>query len=160
MNLFTAYTVPGISCPVLRLSPSGVVVGACLSVLLLSHETDRLTLENADLMDEIEYLTNRVALLADRGPGSHPYVEAVETIASGVNDRTRSSVEQNLKEVLRHLIGEEIHRVNPGTIHQAIEGTIRVERPGIRVKVDTIYVAPTVRVHVRVHPPRYAGTRE
>lgn len=101
-------------------------------------------------MDQIEYLTNRVALLADRGPGSHPYVEAVEIIASGVNDRTRSAVEQNLKEVLRHLIGEEIHRVNPGTIHQAIEGTIGVNSQEFEVKVDTIYVAPTVRVHVRV----------
>ncbi len=149
MNLFTAYTRRDIASR-FALVALGAVLGASLSVMLLSHETDRLTLENADLMDQIEYLTNRVALLSNRGPGSHPYVEAVEIIASGVNDRTRSSVEQNLKEVLRHLIGEEIHRVNPGTIHQAIEGPIRIDGQEYAVEVDTIYVAPTVRVHVRV----------
>lgn len=101
-------------------------------------------------MDQIEYLTNRVGLLSSRGPGSNPYVEAVEVVASGIGERTRSAVEQDLKEILRHLIGEEIHRVNPGTIHQAIEGNIRVDGQEYEVTVDTIYVAPTVRVYVKV----------
>lgn len=147
--MFTAYTRRDITAR-LALVALGAVLGASMSVLLLSHETDRLTLENADLMDQIEYLTNRVALLSSRGPGAHPYVEAVEIIASGVNDRTRSAVEQNLKEVLRHLIGEEIHRVNPGTIHKAIEGPMQINGQDFDIEVTTIYVAPTLRVHVRV----------
>jgi len=150
-NLFTAYTRREIWSR-FALVILGSVFGASIGVLFLSQETDRLTLENARLMDQIEYLTNRVALLGSRGPGAHPYIEAVEVVATGVGERTRSAAEQSLKEVLRHLVGEEIHRVNPGTVHQALQGPLTIDGQVFEVTVDTIYIALTVRVHVRVQP--------
>lgn len=126
----------------------GVVAGAGIGILLLGHEVDRLSLDNALLMDDIEYLANRVALLDTRGPLSGPYVEAVEVNASGV-ERSRPSIEQELRAQLSHLIGEELDRVNAGTIHRALERTIVVDRQEYAISVEYIYITPTLRVYVQ-----------
>lgn len=128
----------------------GAVGGAVFAIVRLGHEVDRLTLDNIYLMDQIEYLTNRIHLLDTRGPTSAAYVEAIEISAQGV-ERARPGVEQALKDLLAHLVGEELERINAATIHRALERTITVDRHEYAVQVKYIYVAPTLRVQVQVH---------
>lgn len=125
----------------------GALGGAAAAVVLLGHEVERLTLDNVHLMDQIERLQNRVTLLDTYGPASGLYVEAVEVTAHGA-ERARPALEQALKELLVHLVGEELERINAATVHAVLERRLTVQGQEYQVRVRYIYVTPTVRVHV------------
>lgn len=133
----------------LALFALGVLGGASIAVILLGHEVERLTLDNVALMDEIERLSNRITLLDAYGPASGAYVESVEITARGI-ERARPAIEQALKGLLAHLVGEELDRVNAATIHSTLERTITVDQQEYSVQVRYVYVAPTLRAHVDV----------
>lgn len=135
----------------LALFALGAIFGSALAVVRLGNEVDRLTLDNVYLMDQIERLSNRITLLDTYGPASGAYVEAIEVTAHGI-DRARPGLEQALKELLGHLVGEELERVNAATIHSTLERNITWERQEYAVTVRYVYITPTVRVHVDVRP--------
>lgn len=127
----------------------GAVGGAALAVILLGQEVDQLTLDNVHLMDQIERLSHRLDLLDSRGPSSGAYVEAIEITAQGV-ERARPAIEQALKGLLTHLVGEELDSINAGTIHKALERNIMLDRQEYLIQVKYVYVTPTLRAHVEV----------
>lgn len=129
----------------------GVVGGSVVAVVLLGQEVDRVTADNVALMDQIERLSNRVTLLDTYGPASGAYVEAIEISARGV-ERARPAIEQALKELLTHLIGEELERVNAATIQTTLERNITIDRQAYSVEVRYVYVTPTLRALVDVEP--------
>lgn len=120
-----------------------------MAVVLLGHEVDRLTLDNVALLDEIERLASRITVLDTYGPTGGAYVEAIEITARGV-ERSRPAIEQALKSLLSHLVGEELSRVHAATIHQTLERTIMVDKQEYLVHVRHIYVTPTLRAYVDV----------
>lgn len=128
----------------------GAIGGATFAVILLGHEVDRLTLDNVYLMDEVERMMNRIELLDTRGPMTNAYVEAIEITAEGV-ERARAHIEQTLKQLLAHLVGEEIERINVNTIHRTLERTLTVDQQQYSIQVRYIHVATALQAHVIVH---------
>src|SRR5690606_30485789 len=105
---------------------TGAVAGGGAAVILMGNTVDQLVVDNALLMDEVETLAARLALFDARSAAGGPYVEAVEVSVTGV-ERARVALEQRVKALLAHLVGEEIDRVNAGTIHAAVERTFDLE---------------------------------
>lgn len=134
----------------------GALGGAVLAVVLLGQEVDRLTLDNVALLDEIERLANRISVLDTYGPAGGTHVESIEITARGV-ERARPAIEQALKSLLSHLVGEELSRVHAATIHSTLERTLTVDRQDYTVQVRHIYVTPTLRAYVDV---KQAGESE
>ena len=129
----------------------GILGGASGAVVLLGQEVDRLTLDVAALLDEIERLTSRITVLDAYGPTGGDHVETIEIIARGV-ERARPAIEQSLKSLLTHLFGEELNRVHAATVHQVLERTLTVDRQEYEVQVRYVYVTPTLRAYVDVRP--------
>ena len=125
----------------------GVTLGLSCGSLFLGQEVDRLTLDNAKLMDHMEYLTNRLEILDRRGALSSLYVESIEVVVHGI-ERDRPTVEQHLKQLLSHLLGQDLSTINAQSLHNIIERSIRIERQEYLVTVKYIYIMPTLSIYV------------
>ncbi len=129
---------------------AGMIAGASFATLRLGREIDRLTLDNAVLMDEVERLAGELAsreqTLTER---RRLPVRSVEVeVANLPEGHVRLHLEGEAQKLLRHLVGEEVERLSPALIEEALRRTVRVDNQDFALSPTLIVLAD--RVYVRL----------
>ena len=129
---------------------AGMIAGASLATLRLGREIDRLTLDNAVLMDEVERLAGELAsreqTLTER---RRLPVRSVEVeVANLPEGHVRLHLEGAAQELLRHLVGEEVEQLSAALIEEALHRTVRVDNQDFTLSPTLIVLAG--RVYVRL----------
>lgn len=128
----------------------GILVGATLATLQLGGRVDRLTLDNAILLDEVERLagalTSREHALTEqrRAPVHSVRIE----VTSPIHEHARLHIEQRAHELLRHLVGEEVERLNAALIESALTRRIVLENEEYAVSPTLIVLGREVYVRL------------
>lgn len=130
----------------------GFVIGATAVTLRLGHEMDRITLDNAILMDEVERLAGELAsreraLTASRRV---PVRSVQIDIESPLQEHIRVHVEQEAHDLLQHLVGEEIETLNPSLIEKALQRTVTVDKQDFIVTPTLIVLGSKMQVRLKV----------
>lgn len=155
-------TSPPLRSPHLRLVAAliaGVLIGATTTALRLGGNVERLTLDNAILIDEVERLAGmlesreRALALQRRAP-----VDAVEVeVANLSQEHVRLHIEQRAHELLRHLVGEESDQLNASLIESALNRTVVVDKTEYTMAPTLILLGRKVYVRLEAHPGRTEG---
>jgi len=129
---------------------AGAIAGACFTTLRLGREVDRLILDNAVLMDEVERLAGELAsreqTLTER---RRMPVRSVEVeVANLPEGHVRLHLESEAQRLLRHLVGEEVEQLSPALIEEALRRTVRVDNQDFSLSPTLIALAS--RVYVRL----------
>ncbi len=130
----------------------GAVCGAAWSTAQLGAKVDRLTLDNAILLDEVERLAgtleSRERALTER---IRTPVNSVEVEIEGLNqEHARLHVEQQAHDLLKHLVGEEVGNINPPLIEKALDRAITVDRRDYTLTPTLIVIGSKVYVRILV----------
>lgn len=130
----------------------GAVIGASTVTSRLGREMDRITLDNAILMDEVERLAGELAsrdraLSASRRMPVHSIEIEIE---SPLQEHVRIHVEQVAFDLLRHLVGEEIETLNPSLIEKALQRTLHVDKQDFVITPTLIVLAGKLQVRLKV----------
>lgn len=128
----------------------GAVGGSAWSAAQLGAKVDRLSLDNAILMDEVERLSgaleSRERALTER---IRSPVRSVEVEIVGLSEEhARLHVEQQAHDLLKHLVGEEVESINVPLIEKALERVISVDKRDFTLTPTLIVVG--TRVYVRL----------
>jgi hypothetical protein len=130
----------------------GAVIGASAATARLGREMDRLTLDNAILMDEVERLAGELAsrdraLTASRSLPVHSVEVQIE---SPLEEHVRLHVEQTMRDLLQPLVGEEIENLNPSLIEKALQRTVHVDKQDFVVAPTLIVLGGKLFVRLKV----------
>lgn len=130
---------------------AGLIAGTTAATLQLGRAVDRLTLDNAILMDEVERLAGELAsreqILTQRRQLPVRSVEVqVENLPEG---HVRLHLEGEAHELLRHLVGEEVDDMNATLIEKALNRTIRVDKQDYTVTPTLIVLGSRVFVRLK-----------
>ncbi len=134
----------------------GVLVGMSLATLRLGEHVDRLTLDNAVLMDEVERLSatlaSRERTLTEqrRAPVHSVEVEVVNL----TQEHVRLHIEQQAHELLKHLVGEEIDALNASLVENALSRTVEIDMADYTMTPTLIVLGRKVYVRLEAHPGR------
>lgn len=128
----------------------GLIAGASLATWRLGRAVDRLTLENAMLMDEVERLAGELAAREQILTQQRRFpVRSVEVeVANLAEGHVRLHLEGEALELLNHLVGEEVDELNPALIEKALSRTLRVDKQEYTVWPTLIILGS--RVFVRL----------
>lgn len=132
----------------------GILIGMSLATLRLGEHVDRLTLDNAVLMDEVERLS---ATLASREQAlteqSRAPVHSVEVeVVNLSEEHVRLHIEQRAHALLRHLVGEEIDALNAALVENALSRTIEVDMADYTMTPTLIVLGRKVYVRLEGRP--------
>lgn len=130
----------------------GAVGGSAWSTTQLGAKVDRLTLDNAILLDEVERLAgaleSRERALTER---IRTPVHSVEVEIVGLNgEHARLHVEQIAHDLLKHLVGEEVNNVNASLIERALDRTVTVDKQDYALTPTLIVIGSKVYVRLLV----------
>ena len=130
----------------------GSIIGATGVTLRLGHEMDRINLDNAILMDEVERLAGELASRERALTASlRMPVRSVEIdIETPLQEHIRVHVEQQTHDLLQHLVGEEIDTLNPSLIEKALQRTLNVDKQDFIVTPTLIVLGSKLQVRLRV----------
>lgn len=134
----------------LALALLGLIAGVSFTALQLGRAVDRLTLDNAILMDEVERLAGELAsreqTLTQRRLLPVRSVEVqVENLPEG---HVRLHLEGEAHQLLRHLVGEEVDDLNAALIEKALNRTIRVDKQDYTLTPTLIVLGSRVLVRL------------
>jgi len=134
----------------------GAVIGASFATLRLAREMDRIVLDNASLMDEVERLAGELASRERALTASQraPVRSVVVEVETPLLEHIRLHVEEEAHDLLAHLIGEEIDSLNPSLIEKALHRTLHVDKQDFVISPTLIVVASTLRVRLKVQEGR------
>jgi len=134
----------------------GAVGGAVTCAFRLGAKVDRLTLDNAILMDEVERLAGtlesreRALLEHVRTP-----VHTVEVEITGVSgEHARLFIEQQAHDLLKHLVGQEVSGISAPLIERALARTVSVDKQDYTLAPTLIVIGPKVFVRIAVREGR------
>lgn len=137
----------------------GVLVGAALATLHLGGRVDRLTLDNAILLDEVERLAGALASREHaltqqrRAPVQSVRIE----VTSPIHEHVRFHIEQRAHELLRPLVGEEVERLNPALIESALTRRVEVEGEAYTLSPTLIVLGREVFIRLEARPVPEGG---
>ena len=137
----------------------GAMLGATAATLRLGGQLDRLTLDYAYLLDEVERLSGELTAREQalsrqrRAPVSAVRVE----VANLSEEHARLHVEQRVHELLRGLVGEEVDALNATLIEAALSRRIAVENEDYAVRPTLIVLGREVYVRLEARPAQEAG---
>lgn len=130
----------------------GAVLGATGATLRLGREIDRVHLDNAILIDEVERLAGELASRERALTASQKLpVRTVEIeIETPLEEHIRVHVEQHAHDLLKNLVGEEVETLNPLLIEKALQRTLHVDKQDFIVTPTLIVLGSKllVRLHV------------
>ena len=136
----------------LALFLAGAVAGSAATAARLGDKVDRLSLDNAILMDEVERLAgtleSRERALTDRVRLPVRSVE-VEVVGLG-EEHARLHVEQLAHDLLKDLVGEEVESINVAIVEKTLERAVTIDRRDYTLAPALIVVGPRVFVRVLV----------
>lgn len=130
----------------------GILLGATLAMLRIGKAMDRMTLDNAALIDEVERLSGELAsreraLTAARGVP----VRSIEIeIESTLPEHVRLHVESETRDLLQNLLGEEVDSLSPILIEKALERVIRVDKQELYIQPTRLLLGSKILVRLRV----------
>lgn len=130
----------------------GAVLGASLATVRLAHQLDRLTLDNALLMDEVERLAGELAsreralTASRRAPVRSVQVE----LETPLQEHVRLHIEEAVHDLLAHLVGDEIDSLNPALIEKALQRTLHVDKQDFALAPTLIVIGSTLYVRLKV----------
>lgn len=128
----------------------GTLCGVSWGMLRMGREIERLTLDNAVLLDDVERIAGELAsreraLTARMNQPIRSVEIEVENISE---EHVRLHLEQQAHELLRHLVGEEVSDVNALLIEGALRRNIRVDRQDYIIEPTLIVVGPEIFVRI------------
>lgn len=140
----------------LALLIAGALLGATTVTVRLAREMDRLSLDNAALMDEVERLAGELAsreraLTASQRASVRSVSVEIETPLS---EHIRLHVEGAAHDLLAPLVGQEIDSLNPSLIEKALQRTLHVDKQDFAISPTLIVIASTLHVRIRVQEGR------
>lgn len=130
----------------------GIVGGAALSAVQLGATVDRLTLDNAILLDEVERLAGTLES-RERTLTEHirTPVHSVEVEIVGLSqEHARLHVEQQAHDLLKHLVGEEVNSINATLIEKALDRAVTVDKQDYTLRPTLIVISSKVFVRISV----------
>lgn len=135
----------------------GLIVGAAGATLRLGRVIDRVMLDNAILIDEVERLAGELASRERALSASQRLpVRSVEIeIESPLEEHVRVHVQQLAHDLLRHLVGEEIESLNPLLIEKALQRTLHVDKQDFAVTPTLIVLGSRLLVRLRVEEGQF-----
>ncbi|MDK2820946.1 MAG: hypothetical protein PWP31_911 [Clostridia bacterium] len=136
----------------------GVIIGASMVNLLLSHQQEQLHLTIAELEQELTEANEEVANLKESlDKHSHKVITSIEPVIT-FNGNKYSEVEkraathelkQEIQDILAPLKGQEVDRLNPTLIPAMINGRIiKVNVRQFKLKVTLVLISDKLTVHV------------
>ena len=113
---------------------------------------DRITLDNAILIDEVERLGAELAS-RERALIQNPSVPVRSItieVDNAIPEHVRLQVESEGRDVLHHLLGEEVDTLNPTLIEKALHRTVRVGKEEYIISPVTILLGSKIIARLRV----------
>jgi len=136
----------------------GIILGLVIAIVLFGRQADRLVLDNARLMDQVERLAAKAAQLEEAltTESRHPvkHIELSVTLADMPPDpHLQLMLEEALHEVLVPLIGVEVEEVSPEFLVQAVKRDLQIDGKTYHLGPRLIIISSTVRVEAAAVPP-------
>lgn len=132
----------------------GFLAGMGLATLRMGENVDRLILDNAILIDEVERLAamldsrERALTLQRQAPVHSVEVEVI----TPQQEHIRLHIEQRAHELLRHLVGEEVDQLNASLIENSLSRTIEVDQSDYTITPTLILLGQRVYVRLEARP--------
>lgn len=130
----------------------GGLLGGSVSTFRIGKEWDRVILDNAALIDEVERLAGELAsreraLARDQAIP----VRSIEIEIDGtLPEQIRLVVESEVRDMLHHLLGEDVDSLHPAFIEKSLDRTIKVANRELTVTPVQMRLGSKILVRLKV----------
>lgn len=138
----------------------GFLLGASTATLQTGRELDRLHIQITELKGELKDRDNQINLLSSKLSSKKlSYIQKLDIKINtpgqswANHESVRETLEQELKGLLNHTLGQPVEQIKPGLIQAIVhQRVLPTSKGNFVVKLDWLIIAPTLECQVSAKP--------